>query len=181
MNFKNIWDKTSNYLDQADVEFTEWADDTFRKLRENRAKGKQETIMKINNKSFGVASITSIRKDINGLFYISPLYNETAERFTFENLQFSGSKTTQHTKTKGKLKGRSGSALVGGAILGPVGAIAGGSRKRKLNSVSVTETKDAPGKGTIFLRSVTSNTIKTVKFTATQAKFLNIKRFFDAN
>jgi hypothetical protein len=49
------------------------------------------------------------------------------------------------TETKGKTSGRVGSTLVGGALLGPVGALAGSARSRKTSSTSTTTEKRSLG------------------------------------
>lgn len=49
------------------------------------------------------------------------------------------------TETQGKTSGRVGSTLVGGALLGPVGALAGAARSRKTKSTSTTTEKRSLG------------------------------------
>ena len=82
------------------------------------------------------SSPTTIRKTVDGQYYIG-LYSEEPVLYEFENFSFSGSTIIERTTTTGKTKqkGRVGSVLLGGAIAGPIGAIAGGAREKKELSI----------------------------------------------
>lgn len=150
--------------------------------REYRRKDKKELKLKLSYKTFGQIKTNIIRKDTNGNYYISRTYNEDLPRYALEHIEFEGSTITQETLTKGstKEKGRSGSALLGGALLGPVGALAGASRGRKgkTNAKSITKKNEKPGKGKIYLRETETNNLKEIKFEATESEISNIERFF---
>lgn len=124
---------------------------------------------------------TTIRKTVDGQYYIG-LYSETPELFEFENFQFEGSTIIEHTTTTGKTtqKGRVGRVLLGGAVAGPIGAIAGASGKKKgtINSTSVTTQEEKPGAASISLRNVNTGEIKTISTKLTQAQANNVERFF---
>ena len=124
---------------------------------------------------------TTIRKTVDGQYYIG-LYSETPELFEFENFQFEGSKIIERTTTAGKTeqKGRVGRVLLGGAIAGPIGAIAGASGKKKgtINSTSVTTQEEKPGAASVSLRKISTGEIKTISTKLTQAQANNVERFF---
>lgn len=162
------------------------AKNTFDTISDNVAKNKQETKLKISYKGAFTNESNTIRKDVNGNFYIGSLYSETATRYSLEHIEFDGSKvtktTTSKTNTSGTKSSNAKKALAGGLLLGPVGALAGASGKKKVKSTAVTQTKEniteTPGKGKIHLRSNDDGKIKTLKFMATTNQYANIERFF---
>lgn len=171
MDWKDQIKRTgSNLLDGAK--------NTYSKAKVYRDKSAQERKIRVDYDGVIRKTAETIRQDVEGYYYLSPMYNEEAERFTFETVEFEGSTVIAKTETKGEQKGRAGSALVGGLIAGPVGAAVGGSRKRKHKEKSKTVQEEKPGKGNIFLRSVETGEIKKVAFTATQQQFENIRLFF---
>lgn len=159
----NIADKTKEKVGEAN---------------ELRKKSNQETKLKVTTRGFGSGNSTTVRKDVNGSFYLSAIYSEKEPRYDFENLEFAGSTVTQKTVGEVKKQGRVGSTVVGGLLAGGVGAVAGASRKRKDKVNTVTTQEEKPGKGTIYLRNQETGEIKTLKFLATQAEAENYLRFF---
>ena len=127
------------------------------------------------------SSPTTIRKTVDGQYYIG-LYSEEPVLYEFENFSFSGSTVIERTTTTGKTKqkGRVGSALLGGVIAGPIGAIAGGARAKKgiINSTSVTTQEEKPGSASVLLRNIATGEIKTISTKLTQAQANNVERFF---
>ena len=128
------------------------------------------------------SSSTTVRKTVDGQYYIG-MYSEEPVLYEFENFSFSGSTIIERTTTTGKTKqkGRVGSVLLGGAIAGPIGAIAGGARAKKgtINSTSVTTQEEKPGPASVFLRNITTGEIKTISTKLTQAQANNVERFFE--
>ena len=127
------------------------------------------------------SSPTTIRKTVDGQYYIG-MYSEEPVLYEFENFSFSGSTIIERTTTTGKTKqkGRVGSALLGGVIAGPIGAIAGGARAKDgtINSTSVTTQEEKPGSASVLLRNITTGEIKTISTKLTQAQANNVERFF---
>lgn len=172
------WKEKMNELSLKSKELAETAKDKYDDYKVIQKKANQEIHMKIGNKA--------IRQDINGLYYLGR-YSEDAPRFTFENIDFSGSEIITHTKGKTKRKGRAGSALLGGlvgnmvlpGVGGIVGAATGASRGKKGSYESTSTQEEKPGKGRIYLRSVVDGEIIQIPFKATSAEFENIKRFFN--
>lgn len=127
------------------------------------------------------SSPTTIRKTVDGQYYIG-LYSEEPVLYEFENFSFSGSTVIERTTTTGKTKqkGRVGSALLGGVIAGPIGAIAGGARAKNgtINSTSVTTQEEKPGSASVLLRNIATGEIKTISTKLTQAQANNVERFF---
>lgn len=127
------------------------------------------------------SSSTTVRKTIDGQYYIG-MYSEEPVLYEFENFSFSGSTIIERTTTTGKTKqkGRVGSVLLGGAIAGPIGAIAGGARTKKgtINSTSVTTQEEKPGSASVLLRNIVTGEIKTISTKLTQAQANNVERFF---
>lgn len=123
-----------------------------------------------------------IRKDLNNLYYLSNRYDENSQRYNFERISWNGSTFSQTTKTNGEAKtqGRMGSALIGGALAGPVGATIGSARKRKskINTTSKTTTTEEGSEVVIYLRNISDDSIKEVKAIATTSVFNNIQQFF---
>lgn len=168
------WDKLKENAKKVADKSKELANEA----NENRQKSKQETKLKLRNKFMGQTKTTTVRKDINGMYYISNAYSEDSPRFTFENLEFGGSTVIQKTTGDVNQQGRAGSALVGGMLAGGAGAVIGGSRKRKSKVDTTTTSEEKEGKGVLHLRDVESNEIKSIKFQATASEILNMERFF---
>ena len=128
------------------------------------------------------SSPTTVRKTVDGQYYIG-MYSEEPVLYEFENFSFSGSTIIERTTTTGKTKqkGRVGSVLLGGAIAGPIGAIAGGARAKNgtINSTSVTTQEEKPGSASVLLRNIVTGEIKTISTKLTQAQANNVERFFD--
>lgn len=152
------------------------------KTIDNHNESKKEQKVTVVTKSFGQQKNVVIRKDVESNYYLSSGYNPNSPRFTFERLDWGGSTFTQETITKGNIKtqGRVGSAIVGGAIAGSVGAIVGGSRKKKskVDTKSTTTTTETGSKATIYLRKQEDDSIKEIKTTLTTAQANNLERFF---
>ncbi|MFV0396243.1 MAG: SHOCT domain-containing protein [Coprobacillaceae bacterium] len=92
---------------------------------------------------FGKKDINSVKYKLIGFDWDGPLYEEIQETVT---------------TGKDKKKGRLGRTLLGGAVLGPVGAIAGaaGSRKTDVNRKSITTTRQVEKKASAILHFVTA-------------------------
>lgn len=163
---KTAVDKTAEGLDKAN---------------EMRKKASLETKITLPA-SNQFSSPTTIRKTVDGQYYIG-LYSEEPVLYEFENFNFSGSKIIEHTTTTGETtqKGRIGRVLLGGAIAGPIGAIAGASGKKKgtINSTSVTTQEEKPGSASVLLRNIATGEIKTISTKLTQAQANNVERFFE--
>lgn len=163
---KTAVDKTAEGLDKAN---------------EMRKKASLETKITLPATNQFTSS-TTIRKTVDGQYYIG-LYSEEPVLYEFENFSFSGSTIVEHTTTTGKTKqkGRVGSALLGGVIAGPIGAIAGGARAKNgtINSTSVTTQEEKPGSSSVLLRNIVTGEIKTISTKLTQAQANNVERFFD--
>lgn len=128
---------------------------------------------------FGNPTKTFIRKDEEGNFYEGMMASKSAERYTVDHIAYNPGEVKQITNTKGKVEGRTGQALLGGALAGSFGAIVGASGKRNIKTQSVTKTEEESGKGVLHLKSVSTGKIKKYNFSATQAEFQNIERFFN--
>lgn len=128
------------------------------------------------------SSSTTVRKTVDGQYYIG-MYSEEPVLYEFESFSFSGSTIIERTTTTGKTKqkGRVGSVLLGGAIAGPIGAIAGGARAKNgtINSTSVSTQEEKPGAASVLLRNIATGEIKTISTKLTQAQANNVERFFD--
>lgn len=163
---KTAVDKTAEGLDKAN---------------EMRKKASLETKITLPATNQFTSS-TTIRRTVDGQYYIG-LYSEEPVLYEFENFSFSGSTIIEHTTTTGKTKqkGRVGSALLGGVIAGPIGAIAGGARAKNgtINSTSVTTQEEKPGSASVLLRNIVTGEIKTISTKLTQAQVNNVERFFD--
>lgn len=163
---KTAVDKTAEGLDKAN---------------EMRKKASLETKITLPAANQFTSS-TTIRKTVDGQYYIG-LYSEEPVLYEFENFSFSGSTIVEHTTTTGKTKqkGRVGSALLGGVIAGPIGAIAGGARAKNgtINSTSVTTQEEKTGSASVLLRNIVTGEIKTISTKLTQAQANNVERFFD--
>lgn len=163
---KTAVDKTAEGLDKAN---------------EMRKKASLETKITLPAANQFTSS-TTIRKTVDSRYYIG-LYSEEPMLYEFENFSFSGSTIIERTTTTGKTKqkGRVGSVLLGGAIAGPIGAIAGGARAKNgtINSTSVTTQEEKPGSASVLLRNIVTGEIKTISTKLTQAQAYNVERFFD--
>jgi hypothetical protein len=151
------------------------------KVNEMRKKASLETKITLPAAN-QFSSPTTVRKTVDGQYYIG-MYSEEPVLYEFENFSFSGSTIIERTTTTGKTKqkGRVGSVLLGGAIAGPIGAIAGGARAKNgtINSTSVTTQEEKPGSASVVLRNIATGEIKTISTKLTQAQANNVERFFD--
>lgn len=168
------WDKIKESAKKVADKTKELANDA----NETRIKSNQETKLKFKNKVMGQTRTTTVRKDTEGLYYLSSIYSEDADRYTFENLEFGGSTIIQKTTGSTSTQGRAGSALVGGMLAGPVGSIVGGARKRKGKIDTTTTNEEKEGKGVLHLRNAETNEVKSIKFLATASDLSNMERFF---
>lgn len=150
------------------------------KVNEMRKKASLETKITLPAAN-QFSSPTTVRKTVDGQYYIG-MYSEEPVLYEFENFSFSGSTIIERTTTTGKTKqkGRVGSVLLGGAIAGPIGAIAGGARAKNgtINSTSVTTQEEKPGSASVLLRNIVTGEIKTISTKLTQAQANNVERFF---
>ena len=82
------------------------------------------------------------RKAENGLYYFGNSFQEGAGHLKLVDFIWDGPQYKLISKTTGtnKTQGRAGSALIGGAVAGPIGAISGASRgkKTKVNTTTTT-------------------------------------------
>lgn len=82
------------------------------------------------------------RKDSNGLYYFGNTFQEGAGNYKLVDFIWDGPQYNLISKTTGKNKthGRAGSALIGAAVAGPVGAVVGASlgKKTKVNTKTTT-------------------------------------------
>lgn len=155
-------------------------DDTMYKHNESK---KEQTVNIYIKKMFSkTPDKIVLRKDLNGMYYLSSKYDENATRYSFERISWGGSSFSQTTVTSGdaKTQGRMGSAIVGGALAGPIGAVAGASRgkKSKINTTSKTTTEESGSEAIIYLRSVEDDSLKEIKTTINNAGFNNLQQFF---
>lgn len=173
MDFKKLKDIAKTAVDKTA--------EGISKANDIRQKAALETMI-VLPESNKFSSPTTIRKTVDGQYYIG-LYSEEPVLYEFENFSFSGSTIIERTTTTGKTKqkGRVGSALLGGVIAGPIGAIAGGARAKNgtINSTSVTTQEEKPGSASVLLRNITTGEIKTISTKLTQAQANNVERFFD--
>lgn len=86
------------------------------------------------------------RKDGNGLYYFGNSFQEGAGHFKLVDFIWDGSQYNLISKTTGnnKTHGRAGSALIGAAVAGPVGAVVGASlgKKTKVNTTTTTKQQE---------------------------------------
>lgn len=154
------------------------------KVISNRNEGKKEQKLTVQVKKPFQKQLQplTIRKDVLGKYYVSNKYDQDAPRFSFERISWNGSTFTQETITKGDVKtqSRAGSALVGGMIAGPAGAIIGGSRKKKskVDTKSTTTTKEDGSEAIIYLRNSEDHSIKEIKAIFTTSDMNNAGSFF---
>ena len=82
------------------------------------------------------------RKAENGLYYFGNSFQEGAGHLKLVDFIWDGPQYNLISKTTGKNKthGRAGSALIGAAVAGPVGAVVGASlgKKTKVNTTTTT-------------------------------------------
>lgn len=173
MDFKKIKELAKTAVDKT----AEGLD----KVNEMRKKASLETKITLPAAN-QFSSPTTVRKTVDGQYYIG-MYSEEPVLYEFENFSFSGSTIIERTTTTGKTKqkGRVGSVLLGGAIAGPIGAIAGGAKAKNgtINSTSVTTQEEKPGSASVLLRNIVTGEIKTISTKLTQAQANNVERFFD--
>lgn len=157
-----------------------WAKETSNEIKEYRARDSQERKLRVTELKFmGQKNFILIRKDKDGNYYFSAKQDDDAEKYTFEGYEWAGANLTTHTKTKGKNKGRAGSSLVGGALLGPIGAIAGASRGKKHNSESVSEIKEKDTKAKLFFKRNNTGEIKEMTILNNSKKNAEIRAFLN--
>lgn len=133
---------------------------------------KSEKRIKVTEVSswFKDGKTTHIRRDVNDLFYFSWGVNTEAPRFKFISYVWSGPdiQTQLVTQTTGKTqtKGRMGSAIVGGLVAGPIGAIAGASRGKKgrTNETSISEERQYENKtlATLHFQNIETKEMKEI-------------------
>lgn len=163
--------------------------DGVNKANDLRKKASQEVKLTLPA-SNSLTSATTIRKTIDGQYYLGFYSEEPTELFEYAGFEYAGSTITEKTTTKGTTtqKGRAGSVL-GGAALGTliapgvgtlVGGMAGGSRKKKakIDTSSITTSHEKPGKATIILRDINTGVLKTITTKLTQAEANNVQNFF---
>ena len=100
----------------------------------------------------------ALRKDIDGYYYFGSFYKKDTPKYYLVGFKWDGARyksvASTHTTGKNKTKGRMGSVLVGGVLLGPLGAFAGSQRGRKTKidqtAVTTTDTKEVKTKGLLF-------------------------------
>lgn len=132
------------------------------------------------------SKIIYIRRDKNDLFYFNDKFSDKSTRFIFQSYEWAGpnvetksiSKTTGNTKTKGRM----GRALLGGVVLGPVGAIVGASGKRKSDTNSTTITKhfenEKDGTAKFIFKAVDTDKIEEISVVMNSKKNAEIESFF---
>lgn len=147
----------------------------------NEDKKEQKLTLPVKKAFSKQLDFITLRRDTNDYFYISNKYDTGAPKFRFERFEWNGSSFTQETITKGeiKTKGRMGQSLVGAALLGPAGAVIGGSgkRKSKVDTKSTTTTHESGSEGKLYLRSILDESIKEVKVFLNAAQAANVERF----
>lgn len=157
------------------------------KAKTNYDLGKSERILKVvSPKTFGTNTNVYIRRNKNDLFYFDKAYNEESTSYLFQSYEWAGPdiESTSVTKTTGKTKqkGRMGRALVGGVLLGPVGAVAGASGKRKgtVDTTSVTKNieNEKDSKAKLVFKEVETGNIKEITIVNNSSKNAEIVSFF---
>lgn len=117
----------------------------YEKLQAQVAENKRVNELKFAEKKYNIGGLV-LRSDKSGNYYFSNSFDEHADKFILTNYQWNGPlyDTVSTTRTTGndKKQGRAGSAIVGGVVAGPVGAVVGASRKKntKVDRTSVTTT-----------------------------------------
>lgn len=150
------------------------------KANEYRMKDKQERKLNLTEVKFMQKKVITIRQDVEGNYYFGKLLNEESERYQFEGYEWKGANITSHTTTEGQIKGRSGSALVGGMLAGTAGSVIGGSRGRKTKSQSVTTNKEADTKAKLVFRNLETSQIKEITILNNSETDAKIRSFFGA-
>jgi hypothetical protein len=173
---KPLEDKTNGFIDQREIDKTEQSISLQLIIGERLLTGTP-------NKK--------LRRDKDGYFYFSNHFDADAERYDLLAYDVRYPKYTSKTETKTtgtiKTKGRTGSALIGGALAGPTGAIVGASRDKK-TTVDLTTKDVTTTKGPMFikdpiltikLKSTKDSSVKTLHVVTTIGKKLdNANEFF---
>lgn len=156
-----------------------WVKNTSNEIKEYKTKDSQERKLSVTELGFMNQKQILIRKDKEGNYYFSFKQDDDAEKYTFEGYEWSGANLTTHTKTKGKNKGRAGSALVGGLIAGAPGSVIGGSRGKKYNAESVSKVKEKDTKAKLFFKRNNTGEIKEITILNNSKKDAEIRAFLN--
>lgn len=114
----------------------EWTQRQAEKAERDRIKA-----LKKSESQYNIGGL-KFRKDKNGLYYFGNSFREGAGHLKLVDFIWDGPQYNLISKTTGKNKthGRAGSALIGAAVDGPVGAVVGASlgKKTKVNTTTTT-------------------------------------------
>lgn len=151
-------------------------------VEEQRKTAKERKEVASTERTIKVGSET-IRKRMDDTYYFGtiPIANP-AKLYTFEGIDHTGSTFSTVSRTAGKTKqqGRAGSALAGGLLFGPVGAVVGASRKRKgrINTKTTHEERESKGLIDVAFRNVDTHEVHYISARVTNNEAANIERFF---